>query len=205
MWYQGGANGIGASLVELCCQHGAYVCFGDVDTASGEQLARKLSAKTPESKPRASFLTVDVSNYQSNLQLFRTALKTYGKIDHAVAAAGIVEIGNWFDPTLTVENVEEVRTENTKDRPKTSAKPRIQGTPDESTGGKSDRMSLLRTDRERLSPPEQRAGSGPVPHADLVYRRLQGFAGAVCIPVLEARGSGTHARLASLHRAPDDA
>ncbi|KAL2010765.1 hypothetical protein VTN00DRAFT_6572 [Thermoascus crustaceus] len=103
----GGANGIGASLVELCCQHGAYVCFGDVDTASGEQLARKLSAKTPESKPRAYFLTVDASNYQSNVELFRTALKTYSKIDHAVAAAGIVEIGNWFDPALTVETVEE--------------------------------------------------------------------------------------------------
>ncbi|KAL1998759.1 hypothetical protein VTN02DRAFT_5626 [Thermoascus thermophilus] len=105
----GGANGIGASLVELCCQHGAYVCFGDVDVASGEQLARKLSAETttPGSKPRVRFVAVDVSSYQDNLELFRAAFATYGRVDHAVAAAGIGEMGNWFDPALTVESVEE--------------------------------------------------------------------------------------------------
>lgn len=33
---------------------------------------------------------------------------TYGHIDHVIAAAGIQEIGNWFDPALTLEDVREV-------------------------------------------------------------------------------------------------
>lgn len=106
----GGANGIGASLVELCCQNGAYVCFGDTATAAGEELAQKLCASSPSSssRPRAVFRTADVSDYKSIVSLFDTALDTYGHIEHVVAGAGIVEIGNWFDPNLTLEDVREV-------------------------------------------------------------------------------------------------
>jgi NAD(P)-dependent dehydrogenase (short-subunit alcohol dehydrogenase family) len=47
-----------------------------------------------------------VSNYADNIKLFRTALDKHGKVDHAVAVAGIVERGKWFDPDLTIETVE---------------------------------------------------------------------------------------------------
>ena len=51
---------------------------------------------------------MDVSRYDNNLDLFRTAFEKYGKVDHALAIAGIVEQGNWFDPALTMESVKKV-------------------------------------------------------------------------------------------------
>ena len=54
------------------------------------------------------FLKTDVSKYEDNLALFRTAFEKYGKVDHALAIAGIVEQGNWFDAGLTLESVEKV-------------------------------------------------------------------------------------------------
>ena len=87
---------------------GAYVCFGDMLTTPGEQVAEKCCASSQESPPRAIFQQTDVADYSSVLGLFDTALKMYGRIDHAVAAAGIGEIGNCFDPTLTMESVREV-------------------------------------------------------------------------------------------------
>lgn len=51
---------------------------------------------------------MDASNYNSIVGLFDAALDTYGTIDHAVAAAAIQEIGNWFDPDLTLEDVRKV-------------------------------------------------------------------------------------------------
>ena len=106
----GGANGIGASFVELCCQNGAYVCFGDTAVLAGDELARKLCESLPSSssRPRATFCQTNVTEYKSIVSLFDKALETYRHIDHVVAGAGIVEIGNWFDPNLTLEEVREV-------------------------------------------------------------------------------------------------
>ncbi|EED14321.1 3-hydroxyacyl-CoA dehydrogenase, putative [Talaromyces stipitatus ATCC 10500] len=106
----GGAHGIGKSLVELCTQHGAYVCFGDIDEKAGRGVEESANASQKSSPPTARFVPVDVTNYQSVLSLFKTALSLYGRIDHVVANAGIVERGNWFDPALTVESVEEQPT-----------------------------------------------------------------------------------------------
>lgn len=58
---------------------------------------------------RIKFLTTDVTKYEDNLALFRLALKTYGRVDHAFSIAGIVEQGNLFDPDLTIESVEKVQ------------------------------------------------------------------------------------------------
>lgn len=105
----GGANGIGASVVELCCQSGAYVCFGDVADAAAQELQEKLRADFPSSSnPRTVFCHTDVSEYKSIVSLFDTALETYGHIDHVIAGAAIQEIGNWFDPNLTLDDVREV-------------------------------------------------------------------------------------------------
>lgn len=106
----GGANGIGASLVEYCGQQGAYVCFGDVAENAGYQIAQSMCSSGSSSSPRAVFQHTDVTSYQSVLGLFDLALKTYGRIDHVVACAGIMEIGNLFDPALTLETVRETPT-----------------------------------------------------------------------------------------------
>jgi len=41
------------------------------------------------------------------LDLFKLAYKKYGRVDTALTLAGLMEIGNWFDPNLTLETVEE--------------------------------------------------------------------------------------------------
>jgi hypothetical protein len=40
--------------------------------------------------------------YLARGALFDLAFKTYKRIDHVVSAASIVEIGNWFDTSLTL-------------------------------------------------------------------------------------------------------
>ncbi|KAE8393442.1 hypothetical protein BDV23DRAFT_149176 [Aspergillus alliaceus] len=112
----GGANGIGASLVQLCCQSGAYVCIGDVDTIRGEALNKKCREKwpvywdpaLPPKPPRTSFFTVDVTNYQTVISLFDRAFQTYKRIDHVVVTAGSMDAGNnWFDQKLSLQSVRE--------------------------------------------------------------------------------------------------
>ncbi|KAJ5503775.1 Short-chain dehydrogenase/reductase SDR [Penicillium fimorum] len=115
----GGANGIGASLVTQCLERGANVCIGDLDNISGERLLKQCCEKfRPEEEdmpPRAIFQTTDVTDYPSVLALFDLAFKTYKRIDHVVSAAGIVEIGNWFDTSLTLETVRQTPTHKVMD------------------------------------------------------------------------------------------
>lgn len=114
----GGANGIGASLVQQCLESGANVCFGDLDNIAGERLVLKCQDDfhPEENQPtRAVFQTTDVTNYQSLLALFDLAFQTYKRIDHVVAAAGIVEIGNWFDFGLTLQTVRQTPTHKVLD------------------------------------------------------------------------------------------
>ncbi|KAL2817505.1 NAD(P)-binding protein [Aspergillus cavernicola] len=107
----GGSNGIGASLVELCCQNGAHVVIGDIDAPRGEQLARKCIQQwpvysdpaLPPKPPRAFFQKTDVTNYQSVLDLFDNAFKKYNRIDHVVVTAGSTETDEpWFDHSLSL-------------------------------------------------------------------------------------------------------
>ena len=57
-----------------------------------------------------TFLPTDVTKYADNIALFKTARQKYGKVDHALACAGILEQGRWFDPDLTIETVEKEET-----------------------------------------------------------------------------------------------
>ncbi|KAE8548189.1 hypothetical protein EYB25_009983 [Talaromyces marneffei] len=77
----GGARGIGRNLVELCVQHGAYVCFGDIDEKAGHDIQEAINAD--RDSPSAKFVRVDVTNYQSVLALFKIAFSWHGRIDHA--------------------------------------------------------------------------------------------------------------------------
>ena len=76
--------------------------FGDLNVTASESLVSSLNSE------HVTALKTDVSKYEDNLALFRMALERYGKVDHAMSIAGIVEQGNWFHPSLTVESVEQV-------------------------------------------------------------------------------------------------
>ena len=51
------------------------------------------------------YVRCDVTSYEDNLRLFDTAFNAFGRIDHAWSNAGIVEQGDIFDPSLTLDNV----------------------------------------------------------------------------------------------------
>ena len=88
--------------MKYLAQAGAHVVFGDFDTKAGENVVNSLSS----APALPIFIQIDVSKYTDNIKLFRTALDKYGKINHAVACAGIVERGKWFDADLTIDSVE---------------------------------------------------------------------------------------------------
>lgn len=88
--------------MDLLIRRNALVVFGDLDTASGERLTSKYDSE------RIKFLRTDVTKYEDNVALFRLAIKSFGKVDHALSIAGILEQGNIFDPALTIEDVEKV-------------------------------------------------------------------------------------------------
>jgi len=46
-----------------------------------------------------------VTNYNDIYQLFQLAHEQHGTIHHAISCAGILEQGNWFDPTLTIDTI----------------------------------------------------------------------------------------------------
>ena len=73
-----------------------------MDGKAGELLVEELRSQ------EILFVRTDVTKYEDNLALFRTAFELYGRIDHAMSIAGIVEQGNWFDAKLTLESVQKV-------------------------------------------------------------------------------------------------
>jgi NAD(P)-dependent dehydrogenase (short-subunit alcohol dehydrogenase family) len=112
----GGATGIGRSTVRLfhrtfpvfslvfpSCQHiltslehGAKIVFGDVADSHGLSLQQELGK-------RAVFVHCDTTKYQDQLKLFKEAEERWGKVDIAVANAGI---SLPRDPFLPGEDVE---------------------------------------------------------------------------------------------------
>ena len=101
----GGSNGIGAATVSRLYASGASVVFGDIATAAGEALVSNLKSRSGGGK--VDFVKCNVTEYKDNYNLFKTAYDKYGRVDHAVACAGILEQGKWFDEELTVESVGE--------------------------------------------------------------------------------------------------
>ncbi|KAL4972210.1 hypothetical protein BDW66DRAFT_8594 [Aspergillus desertorum] len=110
----GGSNGIGASLLELCCENGAYVIIGDIDATRGEQVAGKCTQQWPvhseptgpPKPPRVSFRKTDVTDYRSVLDLFDSTFRTYDRIDRVVIPAGSTETReSWFDHSLNLAQV----------------------------------------------------------------------------------------------------
>ncbi|KIV93043.1 hypothetical protein PV10_04288 [Exophiala mesophila] len=112
----GGANGIGAATVRFLAEKGAYICSADQDAVGGQAVVDQVVSKYPASgKPRACFKQTDVTSYESLLALFDFCMQTYGRIDSAVSCAGIIEVGNWFNPELTLETVRQVPPKKTLD------------------------------------------------------------------------------------------
>lgn len=100
----GGALGVGAQIVRQAHAAGAHIFFGDVLDEPGHALAKELSSS---SNTTAHYQHCDVTSYADTLALFDAAFKAFGRVDHAIANAGIGEQGNIFDEGLTLESVRE--------------------------------------------------------------------------------------------------
>lgn len=100
----GGALGVGASIVRQAHAAGAHVFFGDVLDDKGDELAKELSST---GSTTVQYQHCNVTSYADTLALFESAYKVCGRVDHAIANAGIGEQGNIFDPAMTLDSVKE--------------------------------------------------------------------------------------------------
>lgn len=99
----GAATGIGAATLALLARQGANIFFGDVNADAANELIHTISSEPNTGK--VFFRTTDVTKHSDIYDLFKAAYEQFGRIDHAVSAAGIFEKGNWFDPTLDIESL----------------------------------------------------------------------------------------------------
>lgn len=114
----GGASGFGAGFLKRWANAGANVIIGDINVQAGDQLIRTLRKET--GNKNLHFIYCDVTNWQSQVNLFREAVKLslHGGIDTVVANAGVgegrgvsfekpegLDAANPPPPDLTVLNV----------------------------------------------------------------------------------------------------
>ncbi|KAI7328413.1 putative 3-hydroxyacyl-CoA dehydrogenase [Hortaea werneckii] len=108
----GGALGVGACLIRLLHSKRAHVFFGDLLDEEGNALERELSSSASSSQIK--FVHCDVTSYADNIALFDAAYQSCGRVDHAIANAGLGEQGQMFDPALNLESVKEEPTKSLK-------------------------------------------------------------------------------------------
>jgi NAD(P)-dependent dehydrogenase (short-subunit alcohol dehydrogenase family) len=97
----GGSTGIGAATVTLLHSLGAHVVFGDVNTTAASSLVASLPGSN-----QPVFVHCNAAVYQDNVNLFKTAFERFGRVDHAIANAGLGERAGWFDKMMSREDVE---------------------------------------------------------------------------------------------------
>ncbi|KAL2807918.1 hypothetical protein BJX63DRAFT_439781 [Aspergillus granulosus] len=95
----GGAGGIGAATAKVFNTYGANVVLADIPSSS--ELAEKTIA-TFSYPEKASFVPVDILNWEQMTHLFRSTVERFGGIDTVVANAGIME----KTETLDIESVD---------------------------------------------------------------------------------------------------
>lgn len=99
----GGASGIGAACARLLASEGARVVITDLDDAAGKTLAADIVAQGGI----ASFVRQDVTDEAAWPEIIAGIERTYGRLDIAVANAGIAVFG----PALTM-SLAEFRRQN---------------------------------------------------------------------------------------------
>lgn len=91
----GGSKGIGKSITDLFARSGAVVHILDLDSESGEGLAKEIADKEGE----AYFHKADVSDQKKILELMGQIYRMNNQLDILVNNAGIAHIGNLEETT----------------------------------------------------------------------------------------------------------
>ena len=82
----GGTGGQGGTEVELFCQEGAKVVFGDIDDEKG----KKLEAEVRKSGGEATYVHLDVTSESDWQKAVSKTIKLYGKLNILINNAGIL-------------------------------------------------------------------------------------------------------------------
>ncbi|KAK5053892.1 hypothetical protein LTR84_001854 [Exophiala bonariae] len=90
----GGANGIGAAIVDSYARLGANIVIADLPSASSS--ANKI-INSVTGGGRMIFVPADITNWFSMVDLFKTTKSNFGRVDIVVANAGIMETKPFFD------------------------------------------------------------------------------------------------------------
>ncbi len=104
----GGAKGIGLACAKALAAEGAKVVLADVEVAAGEEAAEDIQAGGAE----ALFVACDVGDKAQVDALIGSAVAAYGRLDCAVANAGIVYACDFLD--LAEEDFDRVLRINLK-------------------------------------------------------------------------------------------
>jgi len=93
----GGASGFGEGFFRKWAENGANAIIADINSTKGKALVAEVRKSTKN--PNLHFLYCDVTDWQSQVDMFRAAVKlsTHGGIDAVVANAGVVEDNPTFD------------------------------------------------------------------------------------------------------------
>lgn len=103
----GGASGFGAGFSKEWAKNGANIIIGDVSDSLGKALVAEIR-KESAGKGNAHYVHCDVTNWQSQVDLFREAVKLSprGTIDAVVCNAGITDSGNPFAEPVGMDKEE---------------------------------------------------------------------------------------------------
>ncbi|KAL2075387.1 hypothetical protein VTL71DRAFT_330 [Oculimacula yallundae] len=93
----GGSTGIGKCAVKQFRANGAKVVFGDISIPNGKALEEELGDSV-------AFVRCDVTSYEQQLLLFKTADERFGGVDIVVANAGISDPHDIFDPSVNLND-----------------------------------------------------------------------------------------------------
>ncbi|KAL8944266.1 MAG: hypothetical protein Q9216_000561 [Gyalolechia sp. 2 TL-2023] len=102
----GGASGFGAGFLKRWAAAGAVVIVADINVKQGDQLVREVRKDTRN--PNLHFVHCDVTKWQSQVNLFREAvrLSPHGGIDTVVANAGIAGSQQQFEQPIGLDLAE---------------------------------------------------------------------------------------------------
>ena len=88
----GASNGIGLAISKRYIAEGVKLVMTDIDAEKGQREAENLS-----SEDNVIFIQCDVGDKASVDQLFSSAVEHFGRVDIAVANAGILKTGDFLD------------------------------------------------------------------------------------------------------------
>lgn len=87
----GGSNGIGRCIANIYAKEGAKVVIADIDERNGKSLEKEIKAR----KGEGIFCPTDVSKPKDIINLIKTTIETYGRIDILINNAGL---SRWASP-----------------------------------------------------------------------------------------------------------